>query len=69
MKKRKERLTPFMQKRGGAVSASPYLDEFGEEDLMMRRGRDLYLNRARYNQIQKLFLLVTLAFFTISFLL
>jgi len=33
---------------------SPYLDAYGEEDQDLRRGRPLYLNRERYQQLQLL---------------
>jgi len=33
---------------------SPYLDEHGEEDTDLRRGKPLYLNEGRYNQLTKL---------------
>eukprot|EP01132_Coremiostelium_polycephalum_P002635 gene2635-3273_t len=33
---------------------SPYLDDHGEEDPNLRRGRPLYLNTSRYNQLNSL---------------
>eukprot|EP01113_Clastostelium_recurvatum_P043385 TRINITY_DN7166_c0_g1_i1.p1 TRINITY_DN7166_c0_g1~~TRINITY_DN7166_c0_g1_i1.p1 ORF type:complete len:387 (+),score=93.29 TRINITY_DN7166_c0_g1_i1:386-1546(+) len=38
-----------------AYWGSPYLDEHGEEDSHLRRGRPLYLNASRYNQLNYLF--------------
>eukprot|EP01103_Thecamoeba_quadrilineata_P002775 TRINITY_DN1266_c0_g1_i2.p1 TRINITY_DN1266_c0_g1~~TRINITY_DN1266_c0_g1_i2.p1 ORF type:complete len:603 (-),score=89.84 TRINITY_DN1266_c0_g1_i2:142-1950(-) len=35
---------------------SPYLDEHGEEDIELRRGKPLYLSQFRYNQLKKLWL-------------
>jgi len=40
----------------GAFQAAPYLDSHGEPDLGFRRHRPLYLNRARYDEIRKLWL-------------
>eukprot|EP01103_Thecamoeba_quadrilineata_P010115 TRINITY_DN209_c0_g1_i1.p1 TRINITY_DN209_c0_g1~~TRINITY_DN209_c0_g1_i1.p1 ORF type:complete len:1920 (-),score=413.24 TRINITY_DN209_c0_g1_i1:1070-6829(-) len=33
---------------------SPYLDDHGEEDLELRRGKPLYLSHSRYNQLKRL---------------
>lgn len=40
----------------GSFQAAPYLDSHGEPDLGFRRHRPLYLNRARYDEIRKLWL-------------
>ncbi|GJQ08909.1 hypothetical protein GpartN1_g700.t1 [Galdieria partita] len=38
-----------------AIWGSPYLDEFGEEDMELHRGKPLYLNQERMEVLQRLF--------------
>jgi len=38
-----------------AIWGSPYLDEFGEEDMELHRGKPLYLNQERMQVLQRLF--------------
>jgi len=40
-----------------SLIATPYLDEHGEEDPYLKRGRPLYLNKERYRQLQQLVML------------
>lgn len=42
--------------RGDRIAqwGSPYLDEHGEEDIDLRRGKPLHLNAARYAQLRRL---------------
>eukprot|EP00736_Rhodelphis_marinus_P013906 Rmarinus@m.10585 len=41
----------ILREERGAVSTSIYLDRYGEEDLIFRRGRPLFLHEARYTQL------------------
>ena len=34
---------------------SVYVDQYGEEDVGLRRGRPLYLSQARYNKLKDLY--------------
>jgi Proteolysis_6 C-terminal len=44
----------LMHNNKSAYSASIYVDEHGEEDPGLRRGRPLFLNDARYRALEKL---------------
>jgi E3 ubiquitin-protein ligase UBR3 len=50
------RATRLVLLRGGrrCVYPSPYLDEYGEEDAYLRRGRPLHLCAPRYALVQRL---------------
>jgi len=39
-----------------AIWGSPYLDEHGEEDVELRRGKPLFLSKVRYGTLQRLWL-------------
>eukprot|EP00871_Galdieria_phlegrea_P002761 jgi/Galph1/3486/GphlegSOOS_G2139.1 len=38
-----------------AIWGSPYLDDFGEEDIELHRGKPLYLNKERIETLEKLY--------------
>ncbi|KAJ2722882.1 E3 ubiquitin-protein ligase ubr1 [Coemansia sp. Benny D115] len=40
----------------GCFMSAPYLDQHGEVDLGLKRGRPLYINRTRYEEMRKLVL-------------
>ncbi|KAJ2758012.1 E3 ubiquitin-protein ligase ubr1, partial [Coemansia nantahalensis] len=40
----------------GCFMSAPYLDQHGEVDLGLRRGRPLYLNKTRYEELRRLVL-------------
>ncbi|KAJ1733245.1 E3 ubiquitin-protein ligase ubr1 [Coemansia biformis] len=40
----------------GCFMSAPYLDQHGEVDLGLRRGRPLYLNKSRYEELRRLVL-------------
>jgi len=52
------RLSTILLFRGRRISVwnSIYLDEHGEEDLELKRGKALYLNQSRLEQLLKLFI-------------
>jgi len=48
--------TLFLAAENGAFSMAPYLDEHGEHDVGMKRGRPQFLHPARWDEIRRLWL-------------
>ncbi|PLW10957.1 hypothetical protein PCANC_15655 [Puccinia coronata f. sp. avenae] len=48
--------TLFLAAENGAFSMAPYLDEHGEHDVGMKRGRPQFLHAARWDEIRRLWL-------------
>lgn len=39
----------YVHRQSGSFSAAPYIDKYGETDLSLRHGRQLFLNQRRYD--------------------
>ncbi|OAV90000.1 hypothetical protein PTTG_07448 [Puccinia triticina 1-1 BBBD Race 1] len=48
--------TLFLAAENGAFSMAPYLDEHGEHDVGMKRGRPQFLHQARWDEIRRVWL-------------
>ena len=46
----------MLHEKKGYFNPSPYLDAHGESDLGLKRGKPLFLNQSRYNELAKLWL-------------
>lgn len=48
--------TLFLSTENGTFSMAPYLDEHGEHDVGMKRGRPQFLHQARWDEVRRLWL-------------
>lgn len=46
----------YLFRRSGSFAQAPYLDCYGETDMGLRHGRQLFLNQKRYDKLRTLFL-------------